>query len=40
VLKVNESAFRRYQRVGFEVFEETETHYRMRRPASATATAG
>ena len=39
VLKVNHSAFRLYRRVGFEVFEETETHHRMRRPPSAAATA-
>ncbi len=34
VLKVNRSAFRLYSRVGFEIFDETETHHLMRRRAA------
>jgi ribosomal protein S18 acetylase RimI-like enzyme len=37
VLKVNRNAFRLYRRLGFEVFEETDTHFRMRRPARSSA---
>lgn len=37
VLKVNSRALRLYERVGFEVVGETDTHFLMRRPVNGTA---